>query len=628
MAKQLSLDIEGAEEKKCDKPIRLLYKPSTAEQATVYDVLSRETKGDLQIMGAPFLVLMKKYRFRFDCGNGKTETPISVALFENTKTHPKEAWVRLLTLFYNEHNYSIVFDDMPEREIEVWRKVLRNHFLADTDVEDIMGVKCFKKSGWYSYHRELTEPLSCYFHTICRRGELEDDGYFQRDTTFIYIGYTRQRMLLKEFFPELADINGVEKLPEDCGLATYSGENLVLTKLSVLASLYDSKILPRGFAKLTAATVKKAQKLLAMPDFFKTYPEAKQPPLSAALLLNQYLFFRECNGRKKLPEEPENLAKAIIGNVFNFNQYTLSVLLPYVKGIKKKLLDSSLFEFVMETLRSILKDNYGMGWLTVDTVIMKIRTFDMAADSKFVLIDPYDIDEMELRNGYNKDLPIHPGNIVRQLSEPFVKAMLFMLSTLGVVEIAYREPAEGDTSCYDGLQYVRLTELGKFAFGITDSYTPLLAEDNDPAFELDDQRLLIKVLRTDSPFIPLLKDFAESISPSLYRVSYDSFLKGCTNATSLKQKAKLFRQYICSKQPAVWKQFFKEVEGRTNPFMSPDSQYTLMRLSPDDHELQHLVLTEPSIRKYVLKTENYMLLVKTDEMKQFATALRKFGYLI
>ena len=64
------------------------------------------------------------------------------------------------------------------------------------------------------------------------------------------------------------------------------------------------------------------------------------------------------------------------------------------------------------------------------------------------------------------------------------------------------------------------------------------------------------------------------------------------------------------------------------PFMLPDSQYKFIRLSPDNHELQRLVLTEPSIRKYVLKDENYMLLIKADETKQFATALRKFGYLI
>ena len=44
MAKQLSLDIEGIEDKECDKPLRLLYKQSTAEQVDVYNTLSRETK--------------------------------------------------------------------------------------------------------------------------------------------------------------------------------------------------------------------------------------------------------------------------------------------------------------------------------------------------------------------------------------------------------------------------------------------------------------------------------------------------------------------------------------------------------------------------------------------------------
>lgn len=612
----------------CERPVRLLHKPSDAELKRLKDLLRHETKPYLQEKATPFLNLMKKYRFRYNCGNGNSIMPKQIGIFEASKTHSKEAWVELLAIFYNEHNYTIIFEDMPKREVEVWREVLRNHFLIDKVVNKMMGKKCFTESRWYYDDNDLTEPLSHYFYSIYKKGDKEEGRISRSNSNFIFTGSLLQQMLLKEFFPDLININGLEALPNDSKLKIYNGENLIFSKLPVLASLYDSGVFPNDFAKLTGATVKKIQKVLSLPDFFQTYPDAKQPPLSTALMANYYLFFRAGKGRKGIPSSPEDLVKEIANDAYKANSFTLPVCLPYVKGIKKSLMRSSNFEFVITVALSIVKTHYEKGWLPLDSIIMKIRTFDTSADDRFMLITPFHIDDMELRNGYVNDCYIHLGNIIKQIAEPFVKSLMFMLSTFGVVEIAYREPADGDTSYYDGLQYVRLTELGKYVLGICKSYTPRLSDDNDPAFELDSQRLLIKVLRADTPFIPLLKDFAESITPSLYRVSYDSFLKGCTNATSVKQKVKLFRQYICSKQPAVWKQFFKEVEERINPFSSPDSQYTLMSLSPDDRELQRLVLTEPSIRKYVLKAENYMLLVKIDELKPFANALRKFGYLI
>lgn len=628
MAKQLSLDIEGIENVECDKPIRLLHEPSSTELQVMKEMLSHDTKDNLQKVATPFLDLMKKYRFRYACKNGTYLTPQPIALFEKSKTQPKDAWVQLLALFYTEKNYTIIFDDMPKCEIDLWREVLRNHFLIDDDVNKIMGKKCFNNQYWYARAAKLKEPLNYFFYVTNQKGDLDEDEIFRDWKNFVYIGYSRTQMLLKEFFPDLVNIKGFETLPEDAKLKTYNGENLVFAKLPVLASLYDSGMMSKGFTKLTATMVKKAQKVLSLPDFFQTYPAPKQPPLSTALMANFYLFFRAGRGRKKIPTSPEELVKEIINDTYAFNDYTMPVCLPYIKGIKKSLIYSSSFDFVMMVALSLVKTHYQKGWLPLDSLIMKIRTFDQTSDERFLLIDPLYVSQMDMRNGFANDGYIHLGNLVKQISEPFVKSLMFMLSTFGIVEIAYREPTDDDTSYYDGLQYVRLTELGKYVFDITKSYVPQVAEDNEPAFSLDDQRLLIKVLKQDSPFMPLLADFAENITPSLLRVSYESFLHGCNSRRDVEQKINMFKQYICKKLPAVWKQFFDEVVARSNPFLAPDAQYTLMRLPPNNRELQHLILTEPSIRKYVLKGENYMLIVKVDEMKQLTNALRKFGYLV
>lgn len=610
-------------------PIRILHKPSNQEIKTTEQWLGISTKATLQTMAQPFLDLMRKFRFRYDCGDGKTETPEVIAMLERSKSQPKAVWQRFLAIFYHEKNYTIVFENMPKREIELWREVLRNHFLPKDEANRIMDRNCFEKDDdyWFYSSSKLKKPFSSFFHTCSGKYEAHEYGS-RKHTTFMYIGTTRQRMLLMEFFPDLVDLKGLESLPEDDDLKCYCGENTIFAKLPILSSLHDNGLLPKGFAKLTASVVKKAQNILAIPDFFDTYPERKQASLSAALMLNFYLFFRAYHGRKQIPSDPTNLIKDIINEGFAYNAFTLPVLLPYIRGIKKSKLESENFIFVKTVLTSLIKTHYEKGWLPVDSLIMKIRTFDTAADERFMLVNTLYFDEMDMHNSYADDQYIHLGNIVSQLSEPFVKALLFVLSTFGIVEIAYREPQDGDTSYYDGLQYVRLTELGEYVLGISKSYNPPTVTDNTSTFELDDQRLLIKATDIHSPFMSILGDFATPVTQSLYRVDYETFLAGCSNSNDVKRKTDIFRQYICRKLPPVWKQFFDEALARCNPFSEPDDKYTLLTLPPDNTTLARLLLSEPSLRRYVRKVEGYMLLVKTSEMRKFAEAMKKFGYLI
>ena len=609
-------------------PIRILHRPTPQEIKTSELWLGKNTKDVLQTMAEPFVDLMRKYRFRYDCGDGMTETPDVFGMLERSKVQPKAVWLRFLAIFYNEKNYPIVFESMPKSEVGLWREVLRNHFLPKAEANRIMGGSCFEKAPEYRFYglNKLKKPFSWFFHAYS--GKYGVNEYGLRDyTTFIYIGMTRQRMLLMRFFPDLVDLKGLNALPEGSGLKRYCGESTVFAKLPILASFHDSGLLPKGFAKLTASVVKKAQKILAIPDFFDSYPEKKQASLSAALMLNFYMFFRGYYWQKKIPSDPAAQIKSVIDEGFTYNAFTLQVLLPYMRGIKKSKLESPNFRFVMNVLMSLVKTHYEKCWLPVDSLIMKIRTFDMTADERFLLFDPERFDEMDMRNSY-ADQYVHLGNIVRQLSEPFVKALLFALSTFGVVEIAYREPQQGDTSYYDGLRYVRLTELGKYVLDISKSYTPRTAADDGFAFELDDQRLLIKVMDTQSPFLPLLSDFAASVTPSLFRVGYDTFLAGCAGRDDVERKIDMFHQYVCPKPPHVWKQFFDDVLSRCKPFSKPSNNYTLLSLPPDNTALARLVLSEPSLRRYVRKAEGYMLLVKTSEMRKFAEAMKKFGYLI
>lgn len=615
-----------------DYPIRILHKPSELELEVIEQGLGQFTKVYLQKIAVPFLDLMKKFRFRYQDANGQAKKFAAIEKMEHGKNLLKIDWQHFLAIFYHEKNYPIMLENISKAERKLYLEVLRKYFLPKKEVNKIMGKECFDEDKydlyWFGTAGELKNPLNYYFDTTSGKYETLSDGS-EDFTTYIYIDTFRQRILLREFFPNLFNFKKIDSLPEGNGLKQYCNENIVFAKLPLLDSLFNNGLLPYHLSKLTVTEVKKAQSIIAIPDFFDTYPEKKQASLSATLMLNFYTFFRIYDTPQKTKKRPETLIKTIINQGFYFNPYTLSVLLPYIRGIKKSKINSDNFIFVTESIKSLLKIHHEKGWLPIDSLIMNIRTFAYSTDDFFLLIDPIYMDDMNIRNSYDSGTPIHLSNMIEQISEPFVKALLFALSTFGIVEIAYREPQEGDMSYYDGLQYVRLTELGKYALGISDSYTPKVADDNrGPAFELDDQRMLIKVTDSESPFKPILKEFAALVTPSLYRVDYDTFLTGCNKREDVERKIDLFKQYISRILPPIWKHFFDEILSHCAPFYSPSDKYQLLSLRPDDTALAHLILTEPSLRRYVCKAEGYMLLVKSNEMKKFADAMKKFGYLI
>ena len=236
------------------------------------------------------------------------------------------------------------------------------------------------------------------------------------------------------------------------------------------------------------------------------------------------------------------------------------------------------------------------------------------------------MERMDLFNEY-ADRYIDLGNLVTDISLPVAKGLLFMFAAFGMVEAAYDEPSPDDASFYDGLCYVRLTPLGRYCLGLDDKYEPKVVADDAPVFELDDERLMIKSLKVPNPFETLVCDFADRITPTLYKVSFESMLKGCNNIHDVERKIDTFRRFVCAKPTEPWLQFFNVLRKRSSPFTAPSAKYVLLSISPDDKDLQHLLLSDPQLRQLIKKVEGYMVLVDKDNVDKLSAALRKHGYL-
>jgi len=147
--------------------------------------------------------------------------------------------------------------------------------------------------------------------------------------------------------------------------------------------------------------------------------------------------------------------------------------------------------------------------------------------------------------------------------------------------------------------------------------------------ELDTERLIIKSLVDNNPYESLLGNMATAISKKMYKVSYESFLNGCEKLQDIESKIDFFKEYVSSQDlPDNWTQFFKDIKKRCKPMKAPKNKYTLLQIPADDKELQHIILSDPIIRKYTLKAEGFILLVDTNYKSRVVEALKKYGYLI
>lgn len=216
--------------------------------------------------------------------------------------------------------------------------------------------------------------------------------------------------------------------------------------------------------------------------------------------------------------------------------------------------------------------------------------------------------------------------------EPFIKSVLFLLGTLGLFEIYYEKPKNCESlymksdylTKFDGLKFVKLTDLGKFILGKTDEYTLEKKYEEEKVF-LDEKQLLVTVIG-DSPTKRIFFDrISKKIGENLYKISSTTFKKGLVTKENLLERIEKFKENVDGVEiPNNWKDFFDEYIRKFDSIKIV-SNYVVFKL-PEDKELIDLILNNSKIRELVLKAEDYHLLVDNKNIEKFKKLLGETGY--
>jgi len=216
---------------------------------------------------------------------------------------------------------------------------------------------------------------------------------------------------------------------------------------------------------------------------------------------------------------------------------------------------------------------------------------------------------------------------------PLLKMMMFLFAALGVVDIGYSSPenrvyqsfGKPWLSVYDGLQYVRLTDLGSWITGRTDHFEQTITIESAEV-ELNDQKTIVSLYGKDAVKEMILQTMGQQITQTSYMLNYQSFLKECKSALDVEKKINLFRENIEKNPPAVWEEFFKEVTTRINPLKKINSVSTF-KVQPD-RDLITLLTTDKMLKQKIIRAQDYHVVIKNSDMPGVKKRLAEFGFFI
>ncbi len=331
----------------------------------------------------------------------------------------------------------------------------------------------------------------------------------------------------------------------------------------------------------------------------------------------------------------KEMIKQLIHNKIGKKLSLSSLFESHLKGCSSYYDSKELIAEVFQTLGTLMKLMPAGEWIGFHNIIhcMFYRDLQYTLKNDYyncyvTTYRPHYYDDNEY---YAQRTEIVGSNIVQYVAEPLYKGLMFLMASLGFVKLAYTTPfgddptfKDGTLSHYDGLVAVQITKLGQYAFRIIDEYDEPESIQSAAVITLNDQRLLI-TLKGDDPIKQFtVESLAVKRTGMLYQFDYETLYKGEKSAADVTAKLTALFKIVEGEIPANWKALETEVTARLNP-LKQRSIYVVLELN-HDIDLLKVLATDSTLKKLIIKAENYMIVAKKTDVSAIKQRLRKYGY--
>lgn len=553
--------------------------------------------------------------------------PSAIKLCDDYKHCCKSELLDFASLFFTRSNFHLYLEALPDNVRALWIAAADKIFLSENEANKLLGEECIDPHSWGT---QVCETLG---ENIFEITESESDDYGTNDTNYLTFTYPWLRELTYWCSHDTLEECQTANLPDK--LTVFNAEADLFQEIPILNSLREGGV-TLGKAHFFTAKLRKSLDNVNINDFNLGEKSTKyyEETLRHYYLITTYLLTCE-NTHKSVINSASPLqlilqcVKYVFDNASNFSK----LFLPHISGIKRDYdLTHNAHELMRSLQQSLLTLNSSM-WISIEQLLYLTRCyFKHQARFSILIHEPtsyYNIG-FKLRDK-NADEPITYDEIITCITYQSIKSVLLALASWGIIEIAYdpTTTAYGPSYLTDALRYVRLTNLGKYVFGKAKFYQlPTTMVNTCKDFELNADRLLIKVLNPNSKGSFALEKIATPITSQLYRTDFSVFLKECNTKDDIVKNINLFKKYIANEPPQIWAGFFNAMLERTNALKKVRTSYITRSIDAKDKELQDIIMHDPKLKQYILRAEGYVVLIEQAHLNDVNNILKTYGYTI
>lgn len=531
----------------------------------------------------------------------------------------KQTFIDLLEQVYlKKEVFCTAFSTLDENVKEIFKDIVWNGkvFISPKDRE-----KYFKMESNYDLNKDLKDEYLFF--------KVEKDN---KKGEYFYLDYDLIRVI-RQFMSKPAEYNLIplDKI-EEC--LVNNNEKELIENLSIYYDFYkQGGVVLSNSGKILKESKVNMKKYCNINEFYENskdldFLKTETIALFFFLLKEQYLkdeYFRVSN------------IKGIVQDFLNGesiqeeNYHYTSLYLNYLKGVKNIWKSKEEIKRGLLTIKKILNEIPMDKIVSVDNIVKTILYRD-----EFIEIidvkDAYDYIYINEAN-YERTKILNYDRYLLYVVVPFIKSVLFILGVLGVLELYYDLPSinnrlylkNGYLSKYDGIKYIKVTELGKYCLDKIEKYDFSHIKEEGEIL-LDEDRLIATVIG-DLPIKTMfLERVAQKIAPNKYKFTRESFLRGIKGWDELQERIDEFKNKISSELNSYWISFFEDMLEKSSAIKA-DREYVVLKLK-NDRELISTITKDTRFRSLMLKGEDYHILVKSENVSQVVDLFKEYGYYV
>jgi len=394
-------------------------------------------------------------------------------------------------------------------------------------------------------------------------------------------------------------------------------------------------------SKATEATVRKMTDLLYDPDWYDD-PEIGPMQSFAWPLLLQGGGLAKADGSflKLTPAGRKALKKDLAGGIQTawqrwektkiIDEFSRVTAIKGQKSNRGRTMTTPVKRRPM--INNLLEDLQPGKWISIDELARLLQT---KPEYSFEMVNYnwklYFFDQHYGHLDYSNTWPL--------LQLRYVLIYLFeYCATLGLIDVAYRDPYgaryEDYRSCWgvdeleylshcDGLQYIKINDLGGFVMGHYDEYETQHSDDD--IFTFDGTDLVINDTLTIPPGQELyLEKIADRTEVDRWRLTISSLLTAINNGENLTEIKNKLKSSSTKEFSRELQKLFVEVEQRSTAFINV-GQTTLIECT---QEARKKALTNKKLRSLCLPAGDKYLVARPGKELTFIKALESAGFIL